>query len=1295
VANDLFDFVQRGKVLIVRRQFQEAARVCRLGLLGQPQLLEGRLVLGMALMALGRYEEVLGEMRVALDIDERSALAWLLRGEALALKGDYQQAEKVLLRAKQLDPSNEKADKLLADIRTALAAGMQLELHEPIETREYPNKLRSDVELEIEAARDATRRSAPPEGDPEPTMVGEPDTAQSVLVDEELLAQGGELYESTFVEAMIAVAESKDVVVESKDVFVDGDEERTPPAEEPNTAPVAMPPLRPEDQAEKRESSYEEPAVDDYAEAPRKARPDGAKPVPTPLRGLQPRAGRPAQPQPYGGESVKVMRPAIIENDEGIEKPTGDVPLLSLDDLEEEEGTVQGRKHVPAKAAVPPKRAPPPQPERPPPPPERPPPRSSGAHPVAPAPPATPATIDRPAAKPVPTPARPVVVAPPPPAPAPLPQAPPKRPQPVEKKRESVISTARVGVVPSQLSNDPPSAPTTPMQRHAPRDLGTVLTRRRPLPFGRPRQRMLLLVGGAAAAVMLVAGITGVLLREYRVRLRIERHREAARQRMASGTYAGYQAAAEEYRRILVDRPNDEGARAARARIGAAMAFEFGDPADPAAHAVSALGDENSEDAQIARAYVALARGDLARARRLANQAEELFADAAPRYVKGRVQLLLDRPDDAAQAIAAAVERDPRDPLLLHGLGLAEAARRRDAAAMDAFSRALDLSPNHVATIVDRAALQIQRGKDLSQAEGYLQGVVAKLSGEASPAELGRAYLALGQLKLQQGDLEQGRSMLIRASAKRPDGDVVLSEGLAAAYLQAFELDAAETEARRAIDAARGRSAGYLTLAQVALLRGRAQEALSDVEEAGTSKPEALLVRGRAFLALGKVAQARADLDEAVRIAPDLVEARVERTRVDIAEGHASQAQRELERMERGHLAPALVADGLATALLAQRQPDRARYWFAKAVERNPLALDARLELARLYLDDGRPDDARAELKRAIEANAEFAPAWRELARLSVETSDLLAAREEYDALVAKSPSDAAALLGAARARLLLGDVAGADERIARADRIGAAGEEVVDLRALALLRGGKPMEAVGLLRPALATAQRPETAALFMEATTRTGHPLAPQMMARVVPARLRGTLEVMVAEARTMAEAGRSSAAEARAKTVLARSERAHVSTAVRAEALAVLGRSYYDQGSVRPAQRMLDAAVKLDPHNPRALYQLAIMYDDRFNHAEALRLMESAAKADPALADAQIELGRLRSLNGAKGATEAYENYLKLEPNGPYADEARRGLRLGTGAPRPVVKAKVKPSPKKGKAKLGKKTVAKQRR
>ena len=209
LANDSLDFVQRGKVSIVRRQYAEAVKICRLGLLGQPSLLEGRLVLGMALTALGRWDEVLAEMRVALETDPNAALAWLLKGEALVGKGDYQQAEQTLKRAKELDPSNSKADQLLAEIATARAAGFDGLPAEPTDTKVYPARVTANTDPRARQRRAADADGSRPAGawcptptdvsveyeddatevDPDPsdrssrTRTGRPDKPASVLVD--------------------------------------------------------------------------------------------------------------------------------------------------------------------------------------------------------------------------------------------------------------------------------------------------------------------------------------------------------------------------------------------------------------------------------------------------------------------------------------------------------------------------------------------------------------------------------------------------------------------------------------------------------------------------------------------------------------------------------------------------------------------------------------------------------------------------------------------------------------------------------------------------------------------------------------------------------------------------------------------------------------------------------------------------------------------------------------------------------------------------------------------------------
>ncbi len=108
------DFVSRGQELVTAGQYQEAVKVCRLGLLARPGEVNGRLVLASALLALRRYDEVLAEMRVAIELEPGNAGAHQLRGEALLRKGDPHGAVDALA------PSRARRDSIASRTRTGL-----------------------------------------------------------------------------------------------------------------------------------------------------------------------------------------------------------------------------------------------------------------------------------------------------------------------------------------------------------------------------------------------------------------------------------------------------------------------------------------------------------------------------------------------------------------------------------------------------------------------------------------------------------------------------------------------------------------------------------------------------------------------------------------------------------------------------------------------------------------------------------------------------------------------------------------------------------------------------------------------------------------------------------------------------------------------------------------------------------------------------------------------------------------------------------------------------------------------
>ena len=100
-------------------------KVCRLGLLAHPTEVEGRLILGEALLALSRYDEVLAEMRVALELDSDNPRALGLKGASLLRKGDVLQACDVLARAVTATPGDTTLRQLYTEARTLREGMMQ------------------------------------------------------------------------------------------------------------------------------------------------------------------------------------------------------------------------------------------------------------------------------------------------------------------------------------------------------------------------------------------------------------------------------------------------------------------------------------------------------------------------------------------------------------------------------------------------------------------------------------------------------------------------------------------------------------------------------------------------------------------------------------------------------------------------------------------------------------------------------------------------------------------------------------------------------------------------------------------------------------------------------------------------------------------------------------------------------------------------------------------------------------------------------------------------------------------
>ena len=117
------NFPHRAKVLISQSRYQEAIQICRDGLLAHPEHVEGKVLLGMALLALRHYDQVCKEIEPLVEKTPNHALANRLLGEAHLRLGHTAHARQHLEAAKQVQPDSPATLELLEELDRATRTG--------------------------------------------------------------------------------------------------------------------------------------------------------------------------------------------------------------------------------------------------------------------------------------------------------------------------------------------------------------------------------------------------------------------------------------------------------------------------------------------------------------------------------------------------------------------------------------------------------------------------------------------------------------------------------------------------------------------------------------------------------------------------------------------------------------------------------------------------------------------------------------------------------------------------------------------------------------------------------------------------------------------------------------------------------------------------------------------------------------------------------------------------------------------------------------------------------------------
>jgi cytochrome c-type biogenesis protein CcmH/NrfG len=112
---------------------------------------------------------------------------------------------------------------------------------------------------------------------------------------------------------------------------------------------------------------------------------------------------------------------------------------------------------------------------------------------------------------------------------------------------------------------------------------------------------------------------------------------------------------------------------------------------------------------------------------------------------------------------------------------------------------------------------------------------------------------------------------------------------------------------------------------------------------------------------------------------------------------------------------------------------------------------------------------------------------------------------------------------------------------------------------------------------------------------------------------------------------------------------------------KALIELGNLYFDTDQFDSAIRTYARALELDPRNADVRTDMGIMYRRKGDPDRAIAEFKKAAQDNPKHANSRYNMGvaLLHGKGDIRGAIKAWEDYLKVEPAGPRAENIRNQM------------------------------------
>jgi tetratricopeptide (TPR) repeat protein len=107
--------------------------------------------------------------------------------------------------------------------------------------------------------------------------------------------------------------------------------------------------------------------------------------------------------------------------------------------------------------------------------------------------------------------------------------------------------------------------------------------------------------------------------------------------------------------------------------------------------------------------------------------------------------------------------------------------------------------------------------------------------------------------------------------------------------------------------------------------------------------------------------------------------------------------------------------------------------------------------------------------------------------------------------------------------------------------------------------------------------------------------------------------------------------------------------------------LGNLYFDANEFSQAIEIYSRVLEIDPRNADVRTDMGIMYRKKRDYDRAVAEFKKAAEVDPRHVNSRYNLGivLLHDKQDIKGAIKAWEDYLRVEPTGPRAENIRNQM------------------------------------